>query len=81
MNDFDSDDLLTIKELSFICKYKFNSKLSEITIKNYIYKNIKSGHINSISKDNKTFIRFGEFIDFLSKNYSKLGFNYNPIIN
>ncbi|MGL4453324.1 MAG: hypothetical protein ACRCTZ_19350 [Sarcina sp.] len=81
MNDFDSKDLLTVKELSFICKYKFNSKLSEMTIKNHIYKSIKSGHIKAISKDNKTFVSFGEFIDFLSKNYSKLGFSYNPIIH
>lgn len=81
MNDFDFNDLLTVKELSFICKYKFNSKLSERTIKNYIYKNIKNEHIKSISKNNKTFIPFGEFLIFLSKNYSKLGFSYNPIIN
>lgn len=80
MIDLDFNDLLTVKELSFICKYKFNSKLSEITIKNYIYKSIKTGDINFIHKNNKIYISFKEFIKFLSKNYSKLGFNYNPIL-
>ena len=80
MNDYDSDELLTVKELSFICKYKFNSKLSEVTLRSYLYKNIKDGHIKSILSDNKTFVHFGDFITFLSKNYSKLGFSYNPTI-
>ncbi|MGL4656633.1 MAG: hypothetical protein ACRCWM_12260 [Sarcina sp.] len=80
MNDYDIDNLLTVKELSFICRYKFNSKLSETTIKNLIYKSIKNGDIEAISKNNKTFVSFGEFINFLSKNYLKLGFNYNPIL-
>ena len=80
MNDLDFDTLFTVKEISFICKYKFNSKLSETTIKNYIYKNLKYGSIKFTYKNNKIYISFKEFIKFLSKNYLKLGFSYNPIL-
>ena len=80
MNMLNLNDVLSVKEIAFICKYKLGSKLSEATIKQYIYKLIKNNNINVIQQNNQSFIKLADFIEFLSHNYSKLGFNYNPTI-
>ncbi|MGL5634613.1 MAG: hypothetical protein ACRDDL_06090 [Sarcina sp.] len=80
MNDLNSEGMLSIKELSFICKYKFNSKLSEKTIKKYLYVFIKTKQLRTNTKNNQIYIDFNDFLEFLSENYIKLGFNYDPTI-
>ncbi len=74
------DDFLEIKQLSFICKYKFNSKLSESTIRNYLYKDIKNKSLKSKYINGHHFIMWGDFLNLLNYDYLRLGFSYNPII-
>lgn len=77
--DSDKEKRLTIKESSFLCKYKLHSKLLESTIRAYIYKNIKSNTLNAIYEDGHYLILETDLNEFISKNYKHLGFSYNPI--
>ncbi len=70
---------LTIKESSFLCKYKLHSKLLESTIRSYIYKSIKSNTLNAIYEDGHYLILEADLNKFISENYKHLGFSYNPI--
>lgn len=77
--DSEAEKALTIKEISFICKYKLHSKLLEKTIRSYLYKNIKEHLLPAKFINGRYLILESDFNNFIKENYIHLGFSYNPI--
>lgn len=76
--DSDTNKIYTIKESAYICKYKLHSKLSETTIRAYIYRNIKANLLKAIYQNGHYLISEESLNIFIKENYTHLGFSYNP---